>query len=81
MQICARCHKTRYCSKPCQKRHWKAGHKQECKEEEKVVEEEKVEEKKVEEEEEKTLFTGMDDWEVRQLNKKRANSNRQHCGG
>lgn len=27
---CARCEIARYCSRECQKKHWKAGHKQEC---------------------------------------------------
>lgn len=29
--ICSRCRNARYCSKPCQKAHWKEGHKLECK--------------------------------------------------
>jgi len=30
-QVCARCHLPRYCSRVCQKKHWKeGGHKQEC---------------------------------------------------
>ena len=32
---CGRCKKTRYCSPECQKRHWKQGHKLECKAQEK----------------------------------------------
>jgi len=28
---CSRCKKTKYCGKDCQTKHWKAGHKKECK--------------------------------------------------
>ncbi|XP_078699002.1 uncharacterized protein LOC144926260 [Branchiostoma floridae x Branchiostoma belcheri] len=31
-QKCARCRKTRYCSKECQHQHWRGGHKDECQE-------------------------------------------------
>ena len=30
MSRCARCKQTSYCSKECQVKHWKAGHKEEC---------------------------------------------------
>lgn len=30
LQMCARCREVGYCSKECQKVHWKAGHKQQC---------------------------------------------------
>ena len=29
-RACSRCNVTRYCSKECQKKHWKEGHKKEC---------------------------------------------------
>jgi hypothetical protein len=28
--VCSRCRNVRYCSRPCQKAHWKEGHKLEC---------------------------------------------------
>ena len=28
--MCSACHKVKYCSRTCQKRHWKEGHKYEC---------------------------------------------------
>jgi hypothetical protein len=28
---CARCKKRAYCGRACQRKHWKAGHKDECK--------------------------------------------------
>lgn len=28
--LCGRCSSVKYCSKDCQRKHWKAGHKQEC---------------------------------------------------
>lgn len=31
LKACSRCYKTFYCSKACQKKHWKAGHKHHCK--------------------------------------------------
>ena len=30
MSRCARCKQTSYCSKECQVKHWKTGHKEEC---------------------------------------------------
>ena len=44
-RACSRCEKTRYCSKECQKKHWKGQHKKECKtpEEQKQKEEQKQE--------------------------------------
>ena len=30
-KTCAGCHRARYCSRQCQKRHWAAGHKTDCK--------------------------------------------------
>ncbi|KAK0184095.1 hypothetical protein F5146DRAFT_323850 [Armillaria mellea] len=30
MQSCFRCESVQYCSKPCQKMHWKSGHKDKC---------------------------------------------------
>ncbi len=29
--VCTRCKESKYCSKDCQKKHWKAGHKSVCK--------------------------------------------------
>ena len=31
MKVCARCKKIHYCSKKCQRKHWKFGHKEICK--------------------------------------------------
>ena len=80
---CSGCHKKAYCSTKCQKRGWKAGHKEECgkeeEEEEKVEEEEEEEEKKPAAAE--PLFAGMSEKEIRHLNKKRSNIRRQHCSG
>ena len=30
LRKCSKCHKARYCSKPCQIKHWRNGHKLEC---------------------------------------------------
>jgi hypothetical protein len=32
LKLCTRCRSVSYCSKECQVAHWKAGHKQVCKE-------------------------------------------------
>ena len=32
LQRCSRCKGVSYCSRDCQKQHWKVGHKKECKE-------------------------------------------------
>ena len=29
-QQCSRCKVVKYCSRECQRRHWKAGHREEC---------------------------------------------------
>eukprot|EP00928_Gymnodinium_smaydae_P080021 TRINITY_DN63827_c0_g1_i1.p3 TRINITY_DN63827_c0_g1~~TRINITY_DN63827_c0_g1_i1.p3 ORF type:complete len:101 (-),score=10.48 TRINITY_DN63827_c0_g1_i1:221-523(-) len=31
LHVCSGCMKTRYCSRECQKAHWKAGHRDTCK--------------------------------------------------
>jgi len=33
LRKCAKCHRASYCSRKCQVKHWKAGHKKECIEE------------------------------------------------
>ena len=30
IKVCANCRAVRYCSKDCQRRHWKEGHKAKC---------------------------------------------------
>ena len=76
---CSGCHKKAYCSTKCQKRGWKAGHKEQCGKEEE--EEEKVEEEEKKPAAAEPLFTGMSEKEIRHLNKKRSNIRRQHCSG
>ena len=30
VQMCGRCKRVKYCSRACQSKHWKAGHKAQC---------------------------------------------------
>ena len=30
-KLCSQCHTTHYCNRECQMKHWKAGHKRDCK--------------------------------------------------